>query len=414
MKKSDIPIVFVPALLGTELIRTHEAENNSHQVEEELVYVTSAIGLNLKSPDISLPIKWTHDIEDPDSLPVQEKDNIVPGNVMETIQFCCCTVLNQYKDFCDHYRRMASKSFYTFEYDWRRDLNETTNKFVSYLKDICARHSCAPQVVSHSMGCLIALAAFKSDPSLFHSVIFAGGNFGGGAGFYPTNTDGMTVGLNKTFLRGDICYTFPSLYAGASPTGIGNDPILRDEYGHQLFQFIDSKSVKGGDKVSVDIDMYDVDHWKKFKLGPWSQSATNTVTPEMELHVKTCLNLGKHFQMKLRHNEPNRHSYPPVAVLVGDQYLNPDYFLWDTNRSCWIEWSPHIIKEFKPENYVRTDGTISYISASQPPLFPGVNIKEYKARFNGPGKGSHRELLDDVELIDKILEDLRLASSSEI
>jgi len=198
----------------------------------------------------------------------------------------------------------------------------------------------------------------------------------------------------------------------------------------------------------VDIDMYNLEDWKRFKLGPYSLG--EAVSPEMEEHVKICLKLGKHFQNRLRYptvgnggndNEEKKNGnnygnnndhdndqddsqnnsqgtilnqsdqYPPIAVLVGDQYLNPDFFLWDINASRWIEWNRQSLKRYKPntKDFVRTDGTVSYISASQPPL-PNVvknKVKEYKARNNGPGIGSHRQLMSDVEMIDKILNDLQ-------
>ena len=37
----------------------------------------------------------------------------------------------------------------------------------------------------------------------------------------------------------------------------------------------------------------------------------------------------------------------------------------------------------------------------------GVPIREYKAQNNGPGVGIHREMMNDVVLIESILKDLR-------
>ena len=63
----------------------------------------------------------------------------------------------------------------------------------------------------------------------------------------------------------------------------------------------------------------------------------------MEEHVKICLKLGHTFQMKMRNLE-NKDGiyvektskdicmYPPVAALVGDQFLHPEDFLLDTRK----------------------------------------------------------------------------------
>mmetsp|Transcript_7876 Transcript_7876/g.11707 ORF Transcript_7876/g.11707 Transcript_7876/m.11707 type:complete len:131 (+) Transcript_7876:57-449(+) len=121
--------------------------------------------------------------------------------------------------------------------------------------------------------------------------------------------------------------------------------ILRNEFGTQLWQFVDAgygdgdrqnmhnfmnmSSSKSGDvdpsysnthvqtQRSVDIDMYDMNDWKKYKIGPWSLKLQHQrqqrgqggdgdgnegkVSEEMEQHVRNCLHLGIEFQLKLRH-----------------------------------------------------------------------------------------------------------------
>ena len=61
--------------------------------------------------------------------------------------------------------------------------------------------------------------------------------------------------------------------------------------------------------------MYDVNDWKKYKIGPWSLKSQHQrrrrgqdgdgnegkVSEEMEQHVRNCLHLGFEFQLKLRH-----------------------------------------------------------------------------------------------------------------
>ncbi len=106
------------------------------------------------------------------------------------------------------------------------------------------------------------------------------------------------------------------------------------------------------------------------------------------------------------------YAYPPVAVLVGDQFLHPEDFLWDTKESRMIEWTPTLMKKLKPRNFARTDGTVSYMSASQPPIPKGVKVRNYSARNNGPALGAHRDLINDVEMIEHILRDLKRDAAS--
>jgi len=399
---SKIPIVFVPALLGTTLV--DDADRN--------VYVTAKIGLGLDTPNLKLPTKWN--CNDGDLHPVQEKDDIRPGIPLKSIKLGLCgcgsiKILNQYSTFCKHFEQYDN--FHSFEYDWRRDLNETTNLLLEFLENIKRIYGVSAQVLSHSMGCLVALAAYNINPELFHSTLLCGGNFAGGFGFYPTNTEGMNVGLNKSYLGPDVIHTFPSMYATASPMGVGKDPILRNHEGRQLWQFVDMHDMK----KNVDIDMWNIEDWKKYKIGPW---ISNAIPLEMEEHVKICLKLGHAFQMKMRNLEKkdgiyvektakDKSMYPPVAALVGDQFLHPEDFLWDTEESRMIEWTPTLIKKLKPRHFARTDGTVSYISASQPPIPKGLKVRTYSARNKG-----HRDLMNDVEMIENILRDLKKDAAS--
>jgi len=108
----SIPLIFVPAFMGTELkhkdcYQKNNVNGNSNSNgngngngngnNNDLVYVNWKIGLNLSTPDLSLPLKWdctsqgdNNDITStssselsPSCLPVQAKDDIVPGGAME-------------------------------------------------------------------------------------------------------------------------------------------------------------------------------------------------------------------------------------------------------------------------------------------------------------------------------------------
>jgi len=104
----------------------------------------------------------------------------------------------------------------------------------------------------------------------------------------------------------------------------------------------------------------------------------------MEQHVRNCLHLGFEFQLKLRYlqvdkltkalvskddgddnnearssleatetapasssksNNEKNDKYLPVAVLVGDQFDNPHYFLSDKGKCQMLEWTPRRLRK---------------------------------------------------------------------
>ena len=67
------------------------------------------------------------------------------------------------------------------------------------------------------------------------------------------------------------------------------------------------------------------------------------------------------------------------------------------------EWTQSLMDQYQPP-LERTDGTVSYISASQTTRHTEKKIvNEHVTKKNGPGIGTHRELMNDTDLIDEIL-----------
>lgn len=431
------PLVFVPALFGTELFRRGFPDDVEQH--EKKVFVTVRTALGLQTPDISLPlqqqghhadlrnnndnrntaanVEYRNGIR---SVEDSEDDRIFPRGLMKglRLKLCCFSydAASHYGVFSQHFEA-NHPNFYVFDYDWRQDLNDTTEKLITFLCEIKNQHhGQAPQVISHSMGCLVALAALHSDPSLFHSSVFVGGNFAGGSGYFPVIRRATYTGLNRKYLDRPVYHTFPSIYATASPRG---DPILMKEDGSQMFEFVDMARLRDtGEMVVVPIDLYDLEHWKKYKLGPWSLK--EEVSEEMEEHVAICLQMGIRFQKRARNEyECNNNTsqcetkpYPPVAVLVGDQHLDPDHFLWNVEENHWEPWTPKLLKKFKPANMEKTDSSVAYLSTTQPQGLPdGVEVKIYTGQKHGD---DHRRLMLEVDLIEGILEDLRNDSPTNL
>ena len=152
---------------------------------------------------------------------------------------------------------------------------------------------------------------------------------------------------------------------------------------------------------------------KKYKIGPWSLKLQHQrqqrgqggdgdgneggVSEETEQHVRNCLHLGFEFQLKLRHlrvdkltkalvskdddgdengasrstlettetvpasssksNNEKNDKYPPVAVLVGDKFDNPEYFLWDKDKCQMLEWTPRRVRKYQQNSKGKRNGS---------------------------------------------------------
>uniref|UniRef100_A0A7S0J7T6 Uncharacterized protein n=1 Tax=Calcidiscus leptoporus TaxID=127549 RepID=A0A7S0J7T6_9EUKA len=349
------PLCFVHALMGSELL-----------VNGSLAYVSVKVATGLGRPHLRLPITWDGDTQASDG------QRVCVGGALGRVSLFGLTLLNQYEHFVTYFARTSPRAAAHFAYDWRRSLPESVEKLIAHLQRVKEEHGRPAQVVSHSMGCLIALAALHARPDLFHSALFAGGNFAGGAGFYPLNTHGRAIGANKTMLGARAVHTWPSMYQAASP--MVEDPLLRGERGETLFESIDAAAwLERKERVPVPIDWYSISDWERYGLGPWAHGA---VSEQMRAHVLKSLEQGRAFQLALRKARPPE-EYPPVAALAGRGFVHPTFFLWDAAAKGWLKWNKALLAQVPPKDLAHTDGTVSFISASRP---TGVRSRVYEAR----------------------------------
>ena len=88
--------------------------------------------------------------------------------------------------------------FSTFAYDWRRDNNESLERFIAELEAVRQRNGGKPaRVVAHSMGGMMAYAALGQRPDLFRCLVLAGAPLHGGIGFLEDLRAGKKDGLNS-------------------------------------------------------------------------------------------------------------------------------------------------------------------------------------------------------------------------
>lgn len=73
-------------------------------------------------------------------------------------------------------------------------------------------------------------------------------------------------------------------------------------------------------------------------------------------------------------NNETNDKYPPVAVLVGDKFDNPEYFLWDKDKCQMLEWGD-TSKSTQVSAQVCEDGWNSIL------YFSIATIRSYEGAF---------------------------------
>lgn len=335
---------------------------------------------------------------------------------IRNVKLCgLCSVQNYLGEMDEYFTNVARRRFSYFTFDWRRDCFEIMSKLEAHLQAIREKEGEPAQVVAHSLGCNFVLGVLHSRPELFHSVIFAGGIFGGCIGFYHLLQRGMAVGFNSKMINPKTVATWASVYQVASPP---EDPLMEGgEDGRRHLQLVDEKALRErGEIKTIDVDWYDISEWERLRLGPWQGGGE--VSKEMRAHVTAALENGRAFQKMLRDGTQAGRDYPPVAVLLGDGHTRRDHFLWDASAGAlFVPGAEKISKAQRAElarthargKLIQTDGTVPTFSTT-PHNVP--HVAYHYARGNGVSvDGKHVNLLDETEQIDEILVDLEARAS---
>jgi len=302
------------------------------------------------------------------------------------------------------YLSTLQRPTYTFPYDWRRDLNETVEKFQAFLRDINLRHKSKVQIVAHSMGGLITLASLqthhgvlvgnavspKSDkdtiepikgdsstattkeeaPScasgneeriidIVHSLVFAGCPFRTGVGFLRDLMVGVPNGYNHRILSPAVLFTYPSIFT--------------------FFPIPENSNILNEKDELIPIDFYEPNDWLKYKLGIFSK--IDKPSEAQINHLTNSCARAKLLRSKLVALDI---SYPPIAVLSSHQH--------ETERRYKM-----INGEIDFKNVITGKGDDRIINATPA---DGIPNKEYET------KESHGGLLNDLPTITQILSDL--------
>ncbi len=337
------PIVFIHGIKGSKLV---DASGKIHWLDMNGV-------LGFGNPSLGLPIDWA-------AGQPQKDDDLSVAGILDGIFFGIFPK-DIYGKWIERLKGLR-RPVYLYAYDWRRENGENTVKFTEFLRGVIAK---APghkiEIVAHSMGGLITLAALNGSPELatqVSRVLFAGVPFQGGVGFFPDIHQGAPTGFNSELLAPEVIGTFPSVYSFFPSDGHG---------------------VKSRDGSDLKVSFFDVETWKKYRWGmlhPDFHPTERTVA-----FVKMALDKALEFRKKLDFNPV--YVYPKFVVVRG------------TEEETMIqiqEEGPRSIRGWDSESlpHVPGDGRVSKEDALMPKGFRAEVLDS---------KLSHSDLLNDPEVI---------------
>ncbi|KAJ3414541.1 hypothetical protein HDV05_006455 [Chytridiales sp. JEL 0842] len=184
----DGDIVFIPGFYGSHLHHRETGVKAWLPVE--------AVWNWVKTDLIQLPLSLVGKGGDTSGY-----DEFVPSSVMESLgPFNLC------RNFIHEMKQLeACKEgkfrFHTFPYDWRRELQHSSEEFEKFIEAIYDKNGKKPvTVVAHSMGGLVTLGTVNRRPELFRGVIFEGTPFGGVPVILWALSRGAPLMVNPTLL----------------------------------------------------------------------------------------------------------------------------------------------------------------------------------------------------------------------
>jgi len=391
------PLILLHGIKGSQILSR----------SKKVLFLNLKQGLGLQVPELSLPVQW----EDTEDGPRQGTDGTHPGKMLENVAGIFSALLSSTKAYAsildwarekygrevvvngflgddysnsdaDMMEKMAlgstSKRFFVFTYDWRRDNNETAERFLNVVKKLNGVLGEKIQVIGHSNGGLVAWSAINSNPEYFHSALFAATPFGPSLSFLKD----MSVKVGFKSLTPEVLFTHPSYYCyypvydiktsdGESAYEIKKKVVfIADEHGNE-----------------VDMDYANANAWKD--MGLLFPNLEKVESEDMS-HLQTCLGQAIKFRKTLEVKDPD--SLPPLAVLASNSRA--------TRVGCVVkEIDGSKIYDFSKGSTVMGDGRVPFENATPP---RDCNYKVYTT------DKEHSAILDDVEKVEQIINELTL------
>lgn len=372
--ESTTPIVFIHGWKASVLIDKNTGEEKFNYAFSDLIGLSSG-------PTLDLPMEWETNNDGR-----QAHDDMVASRPCRDVSCLCGTVklAQLYGPILTHLAtKVGHENVHTFAYDWRRELDETSRNFESFLENIQKKYSKKPLVIGHSMGCLITLHVLNRRPELFHSVLFGAGAMSPN---FSLTEDLSIIGGMNAIVNNATMFNPSQHLTNPGPTHmLIAYPGERTKYGNEHTTMLYDATGKD----YKDFDLNKLDTWKKLKIGMYHPKSGVTITPAKETWFQSILTKCLAFRKGLIPTKPES-EYPPVAVLHSDGL--------PTKFGFYLNANGHV--DFDKVKTLPGDGRVM-VEDSMPPK--GLRI--VKVITN---KEEHSVVLNDLKSVDELIDCLMM------
>eukprot|EP01137_Pigoraptor_chileana_P011930 Opistho-2@63575 len=274
------------------LIHGYKASHLRDATTGDRAWLTARQALTPWNESIALPINWKEE----NGRWVQDGDALVADGCIRSVG--ASIFKRSVYDKFFHTMERQKRDMNEFSYDWRRNPEENARKFLAFLEDLAKIKGAPLQIVAHSMGGLVTLAAMNmlhdhiaagerpssSLKAVFNSVLFVGVPFHRRVTFLEDLHKGSMIGLNSHIISYHVQATFTSVYTlfPLDGRGLVDAPAVSSAH-----PYAPEDAIKG-DHAPVDADQptrydpFDIHFWKSHNLSifrddsPYPRDAAET------------------------------------------------------------------------------------------------------------------------------------------
>lgn len=249
----------------------------------------------------------------------------------------------------------------TFHYDWRDYLHNSVTKLNELILKLKAQGITKIDIISHSMGGLIAsyLLRYGKDNThqqewalapYLNKIFFVATPFKGAIKSLHEIIHGSKFGINRSLLSPQSICTFPSTY------------YLLPSYNNAL-SIVKENSLH-------ESSLYDLNTWQKYELSFLNKPFANLEISDKRLsYLRHCLATGKEFQQRLHSEAKVSSGANTKLVLINSDAHDSLAKLEINEHSGQFNW-----------HHAQGDGTIASYAIQTPSFFSSFQTQQYSVK----------------------------------